>query len=93
MFTLRRCVPAAALTGIVLSIGMATAFAAATTEIDRADAVFDLHGVPRVTHCAGEDSATYTQYTANYTGSEGDLSPAVPTDLTTAVSTTGSAAR
>jgi hypothetical protein len=62
---------------------MATAFAAATTEIDRADAVFDLQGTPRVTHCAGEDATTYTQYVANYTGAEGDLSPAVPTDPVT----------
>jgi hypothetical protein len=83
MFNLRRCIPLTILSGVVLSVGMASAFAAATTEIDRADAVFDLQGTPKVTHCAGEDATTYTQYAANYTGSEADLSPAVPTDPVT----------
>jgi hypothetical protein len=83
MLNVRRFVPFTVLTGVVLSIGMVSAFAAATTEIDRADAVMDLQGAPKVTHCAGEDATTYTQYTANYTGSEADLSPAVPTDIVT----------
>jgi hypothetical protein len=71
--------------GVFLVTGTLVAWAAATTEIDQADAAFQLAGTPRVTQCVGEDSGTpYTQYTvAAYTGAEGDASPAVPTDLVT----------
>jgi hypothetical protein len=70
--------------GVFLLTGAVVAYAAATTEIDRADAGFQLAGNPRAVQCVGEDSATpYTQYTVTYTGAEGDASPPVPTDVAT----------
>lgn len=81
---MRRLIILTVLTCVVFVTGALTAWAAATTEIDRADARFEMQGQPRVTHCIGEDSATpYTQYTVTYTGGEGDASPPVPTDLST----------
>lgn len=80
----RRLLTFSAVVSAGVLVGSVVAWAAATTEIDRADASFQLSGTPRVVHCVGEDSATkYTQYVATYTGAEGDTSPAVPTDLTT----------
>jgi hypothetical protein len=60
---------------------MMTAWGAATTEIDQADATFKLAGGTTKTTCVGEDSSTpYTQYQGKLKGQEVDFSPAVPTD-------------
>jgi hypothetical protein len=80
----KRLLILAPIVAAMLVTGSLVAWALATTEIDRADAAFQLAGTPRVVHCVGEDSGTpYTMYSATYTGSEGDASPPVPTDLTT----------